>query len=346
MSVLEEIGSRGHEKLTIFQEGALTAIVAIHNTTIGPSLGGCRMRPYPTLDDALLDVLKLSEAMSYKNALCGIGFGGGKSVIVADRNLRKGREDLFRTFGRAVDSLAGRYITAEDMGTTVSDMEAIAKETRYVAGTDPARGGAGDPSPYTALGVFSGMKACLESIYGSVDFQGKKVAIQGVGSVGQQLLPLLLKAGASVVVSDTRSEVLSELEGVEVVAPEAIHRATCDIYSPCAVGGAISADVVPELQCKAIAGGANNQLASPELEVELKKKGILYAPDFAINAGGVIMCADEFEPGGFQDKRVRARVENIQQTIATIFKRASENNKLSGEVALTMAKERISQAAA
>ena len=345
-SVLAEVESRGHEKVHFFknEKSDTLAIIAVHNTKIGPSLGGCRMRDYSSLESALADVLNLSHAMSYKNSLCGINFGGGKSVIVAPRDLSQGRDELFRWFGDCVQAVGGTYITAEDMGTSVSDMSFVSKGTAHVAGTDPNAGGGGDPSPWTALGVYHGMKACAEHCFGSEDLSGKRVAIQGVGNVGYNLAKLLAEEGAELVVYDTREDVLRQsVEEFGAKVSENILLEECDFLSPCAAGGAITEEVAQKLNCKVVAGGANNQIVS-DAEAKLMAKGIVYAPDFAINAGGVILCADEFEEGGFTESRVRERVEKISSTISKILSLSKDSPKSAGEIAVQLATERINSA--
>lgn len=377
MSVLSEITAHGHEQVVFFQEntsyfstpsfsapgaehplvqrtgeggaapGGLVAIVAIHDTTLGPALGGCRMHAYGSLEEALYDVLRLSEGMTFKNSLAGLNLGGGKAVIVQDRALQEGRVELFRKFGGWVSSLGGRYITAEDMGTSVSDMTAVLECCSHVAGKDPALGGGGDPSPWTALGVFCGMRACLERVYGAADFTGRTVAVQGAGHVGNYLVGHLVKAGAKVVVADTRAEPLEHVRksyDVEVVSPKDIAEVQCDIFAPCAMGSAINPDTVGAIKCKIVAGAANNQLSDARIEGELARRGIVYAPDFAINAGGVIMCADEFEPGGYTESRVRSRVERIYETVGAVLDRAKSSGQSTAEVAIQLAKERIVKA--
>ncbi len=348
MPYIDEIPSRGHEHLSIFQNNSLgiVALIAVHNTTLGPSLGGCRLRDYSSVDEAVSDVTKLSQAMTWKNSLGGINFGGGKSVIIVDRDISKGRAELFQWFGDCVESLRGSYITAEDMGTTVSDIEIISSRTNHVAGRDPKLGGAGDPSPYTALGVFSGIRACLKHRFGSDDPSGRHVAIQGVGSVGMELCSLLVEAGANLTVADTREKFVSQatqMNLVNAVAVEEILTVDCDVLAPCAIGGIITEEVCGHLRCEIIAGGANNQLSDGAEEL-LREKGITYAPDFAINAGGVIMCADEFEEGGFQAERVRSRALNIYSTIEDILSLADSSKRLSAEVAIELAEKRIAEA--
>jgi leucine dehydrogenase len=302
--------------------------------------------PYGSITDALSDVLNLSEAMTYKNALCGINFGGGKSVIISPHVSGEKRAEIFQLFGRYVDSLGGAYITAEDMGTGVSDMEIVRSISAHVAGLSRGRGGGGDPSPYTASGVLFGIKACLEPVFGTKDLTQITVAIQGAGNVGGHLAKLLVNEGAKLILADIDqarvADLASEL-GAEVVEPEKIREAECDIFAPCAVGGTVDADAVSSLKCRLVAGAANNQLSCPSIEEELLKRSIAYAPDFAINAGGVILCADEFEPGGFSSRRVNQRVAEIGKTLSRIFDLAAEGEERAGEVAIRLAKDRISE---
>lgn len=349
MTALETLTTTAHESVSFFRdrESGLSCIIAVHDTSIGPSLGGCRLRPYSNLEDALADVLNLSEAMSYKNALCGIPFGGGKSVIVSDGSNTAPREALFASFGARVDSLNGRYIAAEDMGTTVKDMESIGRRTKWVAGTDPLKGGGGDPSPYTARAVFRGILVCLERVFGSSDPAGRRVAIQGVGHVGHYLAKELADAGAKLIVTDYSNTSLDEVKrlyGAEVVSPDGIYDVDADVFAPCAVGGTVNETTVPRLRCKIVAGAANNQINLKKTEEFLRKRGILYAPDFVINAGGVILCADEFEPGGYTLSRVMERVDRIPSTVAAVLDRARDSGQLAGEVALHMAREIIQAA--
>ncbi len=348
MSVLKEIPIRKHEQVSIFQDPAtqMLAVIAVHDTTLGPSLGGCRMREYDSVDDALFDALKLSEAMTYKNSLAGLNIGGGKSVIIGNSELIQGkeREKLFLSFGKAVASLDGRYITAEDMGTSVMDMSIILKSTEFVSGRDPLIGGGGDPSPHTAQGCFDGIRACLERLYNSGDYRGRSVAIQGVGHVGVHLAKLLVDAGAKVTISDlNEAQLLSVARelGVQRVAVHEILNVECDIFAPCAVGGTINPQTVDTLRCKAVAGAANNQISDDNTEERLFGRGILYAPDFAINAGGVILCADELEEGGVSFPRVRERVSRIYHTVCRVLDESKTTGELPGKVAVRLAKERI-----
>jgi len=349
ITVREDIKVAGFEQVVRFYNPDLdiVALVAIHSTSLGPALGGCRINKYDSETEALADVLRLAEGMSYKNSLCGINFGGGKSVIIAERDLEKNRTDLFAWFGECVQSLAGKYVTAEDMGTRVSDMNEVARHTSFVSGRPQEAGGGGDPSPYTALGVFEGIKACLSEVFGSDSLADKKIAIQGVGNVGFHLAQLLHDAGAKLFVSDVsvlRLNHAQEQFGATVVPIGEIQDIECDVFAPCARGGVVTKQNVSKLRCKIIAGGANNVFFEPELERVVADRGILYAPDFAINPGGVILCASEFEPSGYTDKWVRERVLAVRQTIARIFLESRKRGKLPREVALELAQERISSA--
>lgn len=349
MSVFNEIESLGHERVSVFQEktSGLVAIIALHNTVLGPAIGGCRMRAYGSFDEALSDVLKLAEGMTYKNSLCGLNIGGGKSVIVADPHLKNGREELFRAFGRCVQTFGGRYFTAEDMGTSVSDMEWIRQTTEFVVGGDRRHGGAGDPSPYTARGTFDGMRACLERRFGSGSFSGKKVAIQGVGHVGYFLAEHLHQAGAELIVTDTESDRVQRAVnkfGARAVDIDEIYEVDCDVFAPCAIGGTVNVETAAVLKCSIIAGAANNQIADDATVRIIEARGIMYAPDFAINAGGVILCSDELEEGGFRHSRVDDRVAQIYTTVGSILDRAQKSGRFTGEIAVQLAKERIEAA--
>ena len=345
-STVLQISDRGHEQVAFFRDPGtgVQAIIAVHNTKLGPAIGGCRVRPYASLDEALFDVLNLSEGMSYKNSLCGINFGGGKSVILADSRKIENREAVFKAFGNFMNSFMGSYYTAEDMGTSVQDVEYIGATTKYIVGSDPKKGGAGDPSPYTAKGTFDGIKASVRHVTGSDSLSGCKVAIQGVGSVGAYLAKLLHAEGAELIVCDTHEasvKSLVEAYGAKAVGVHDIYDADCDVFSPCAIGGTVNQETLPKLKCKIIAGAANNQVLTEELEKQIVAKGISYAPDFAINSGGVIAVADELEEGGFTQSRVDERVAKIGSTISAILKRSSESGELPGAVARKIAKERI-----
>ena len=324
-----------------------TYIIAVHNSRLGPGLGGCRYRNFQNADDALEDVLRLAEGMSYKNALCGIPFGGGKSVLHAPNVSAENRDALFLWVGECVDSLGGSYVIAEDMGTSVADIITVEKRTKHVSGSDPAKGGGGDPSPYTALGVFEGMKVAARHVWHSEDLKGRIVAVQGVGNVGRHLIDLLLGAGARIICCDPQQAHLDSVISkgdVQAVALDEIYDADCDILAPCAVGGVINSETVPRLQCEIIAGAANNQIHEIEAEAELRARIILYAPDFAINSGGVILCASESEPGGHDPERVRKRVLGIADTIQEVLVLAEEEGLLWSEAAFRLARARIDAA--
>jgi len=349
MSVLSEINRRDHEHISIFRDPKTNVqfIIAIHDTTLGPALGGCRMRDYPSLDDALYDVLSLSEAMTYKNSLAGLNIGGGKSVIAANNSMKEGRAELFESFGRHLCSLGGNYITAEDMGTSVEDMSMILKTCEYVAGRDVEIGGGGDPSPWTAIGLFKGIKACLERKYSSGDYAGRHFSIQGVGHVGYRIAKMLAEAGGKLTLYDRNKERLrdacSEFSAASSSAEEIVST-DCDVFIPCATGGSINPNTVETLRCDIVAGAANNQVAGDDTERRMIERGILYAPDYAINAGGVILCADELEPGGYTRTRVEERVERIYDTVGKILDEFSRTEELPGNIALRLAKERINNA--
>jgi len=319
----------------------LRAIVAIHSTTLGPSLGGTRFYPFQTEDEALRDVLRLARGMTYKAAAAGLDLGGGKAVIIGDPKRIKS-EELLRAYGRFIETLGGRYITAEDIGTNRDDMAVIRRETRYVTGVAPELGGSGDPSPVTAYGVFLGMKACAEEAWQEHTLDGRRVAVQGVGKVGYHLVKHLVDAGAKVVVSDVDVDAVARAVrdfGVETGDPDKIHAEECDIFAPCAMGGIIRDDTIPELKCAVVAGSANNQLERPEHGEALAQLGIVYAPDYVINAGGLINVADELQ--GYHPERARARVESIYRTLREIFHVARDRHISTSAAADAFARERI-----
>lgn len=341
--ILNEINCEGVH-IHADQENGAIAIVAIHSTALGPAVGGCRMRAYGSFNEALQDVLRLAQGMSYKNALAGLSYGGGKAVLLADPSSKVGRRQLMSAFGAFVRSLNGRYYTAEDMGTNVNDIEAIRESCPYVVGTARASGGCGDPSPFTALGVLHGMVACCEHRYKKASLKGRHVLVQGVGNVGMELVKLLHQEGARVSISDVDSNRVrsaTALYGCSSVPPEQIFETACDIFSPCAIGGIVTKQVATRMSCSILAGAANNQLSAPEVERILCERGILYAPDFAINAGGVIACVDQLEAGGFSLDRVTKRVEKIYQTILSIIAESSRSGAMTGETAVRIASCRI-----
>jgi len=343
---IELISSAGHEQVSVFQDATtgLLAIIAVHSTVLGPGLGGCRMVHYDNIDDAMKDVLRLSEGMTYKNSLAGLDLGGGKSVIIHDRNFEEGRTEFFKKFAECVASMQGKYITAEDMGTRVSDIDIISDICPYVAGRNIEQGGGGDPSPHTAEGVFQGIRAVLGFAYGSESFEGKKVCVQGVGNVGFTLASKLVAAGAKVIIADNRPEQLERASkelGAEVVDLDKVYDVECDVFAPCAIGAIINSETIPRLNCKIVGGAANNQLREEYDEKLLAERGIVYLPDFAVNAGGVIMCASEWREGGFDSKWVEGKVAAIYDTIGSILNASKKEDSLTGQMALKLAKERI-----
>jgi len=336
-----DIGVMGYERVVKARLGerGLTAIIAVHDTTLGPSLGGTRMWPFSSEEEALRDVLSLSRNMTFKAAMAGLKLGGGKSVIIGDPKKDKS-EKLFSDFGALVESLEGRYIASEDVGTEVADIEIAGKVTKHVVGTDPAKGGSGDPSPMTALGVFHGMRACLETVFGSEIFKGRRIAVQGAGKVGSYLAKRLVEAGAEVVISDVDSEKLQALQkelAIEICSPGEIHEQSCDVFSPCALGGLLNDETIAKLKCRVIAGGANNQLEHHRLAETLDKLGILYVPDYVINAGGLINVAAEL--GGYVRREVEEKVIELYLRVAHVLKIARESGVTPLEAANRMAQE-------
>jgi leucine dehydrogenase len=334
-----------HE-LIVFGDDAATglrAVIALHSTALGPAAGGCRMWPYATMAEAVSDVLRLSRGMSYKNAIAGLPFGGGKSVIIADPQKQKTPE-LFEAFGRFVDSLGGRYLTAEDVGTTTADMASVARATRYVAGLGRAPGEAGgDPAPKTALGVHLGIKAAARFRLGRSDLEGLSVAIQGLGGVGSHLARMLADEGARLKVADVRAaavrRVCDEL-GASAVAVEDVLAEDVDVLAPCALGAVLNEQSIPRLHARIVAGAANNQLAQGQDGQSLLAAGILYAPDYVINAGGIISVSREYR-GGATDAQVLEDIGQIPLRLTEIFERARHENRTTNAVADEMARERL-----
>jgi leucine dehydrogenase len=344
MNTFELIEKNDHEQVVFCSNrlAGLQAIIAIHDTSLGPALGGTRMWTYTTTDDALKDALRLSRGMTYKASVAGLNLGGGKAVIIGDPKKDK-TEDMFRVFGRFVEGLAGRYITAEDVGTDEVDMEYVRMETKYVTGISRTLGGSGDPSTVTAYGVYVGIKACVHEVFGNDSLQGKKIAVQGAGSVGSYLVQHLVKEGATVVVSDIFEERVKEVvknSGAEGIHPDKIYEVDADIFAPCALGGIINDDTIPKFKCKIIAGGANNQLLEEKKHAPiLKEKGILYAPDYAINAGGLINVANELE--GYNQERALNQASTIYKRIQQIITISKEHNITTHEAASRLAEDRI-----
>ncbi|MBA2528415.1 MAG: Glu/Leu/Phe/Val dehydrogenase [Euzebyales bacterium] len=333
----------GHEQVVFGNdsETGLRCIVAIYSTALGPALGGTRFYPYATESEALVDVLRLSKAMAYKAACAGLDLGGGKAVIIGDPTTAK-TEALLRAYGRIVESLGGRYVTACDVGTYPADLSIVARETRWATGTDAVEGGSGDSSVLTAYGTYIGIKACAERVFGSGALAGRHVAVQGVGKVGRKLAALLAEEGVRLTVgdvSDDASAWAAEQLGAEVVPNDKIHAVDADVYSPNALGGVVNDATLPELQCRIVAGAANNQLLEIRHGDALADAGILYAPDYVINAGGLIQVSDELHPGGPSAERARARVEQIGLRLREVFAMA-DAQQVSTEAAAELVAER------
>ena len=320
------------------EASGLKAIIAIHDTTLGPALGGTRVWNYDTEEEALNDVLRLAKGMTYKSAAAGLNLGGGKAVIIGDPKEIKS-EELWRAYGRFVQSLNGRYITAEDVNTTVDDMHIVAEETNYVTGLPST---SGDPSPVTALGVFHGIRASADEFYGSDDLSGKVVAVQGVGHVGYHVVKHLKEAGADVVVTDIKQKNIDKVVedfGVKVVEPGKIYSVDCDIFAPCALGAVINDDTIPQLKCDIVAGAANNVLEEERHGEVLEEKGILYAPDYVINAGGVINVYDELI--GYDRERALERAKNIFNNMKKVYNISKRDDIPTYQAADIVAEERI-----
>lgn len=345
MDVFEEVGKLEHEQVVFCHDpvSGLKAIIGIHNTTLGPALGGCRMWTYAKEEDALRDVLRLARGMTYKSAAAGLNLGGGKAVIIGNSKVDKS-EALFRSYGRFVQGLAGRYITAEDVGTSVRDMEWVRMETDFVTGISRALGGSGDPSPVTALGCYEGIKASVKWHTGSESLSGKTVTVQGVGHVGYHLVQHLTRDGAKVVVADIDDDnlkrVSDDFRSVEVVSTDTIYDVPCDVYAPCALGATVNDDTIPRLKCSIIAGSANNVLADESKHAKaLEEAGILYAPDYVVNAGGLINVANELE--GYNRERAIQQAAGIYQIVTQVYQISRDEGITTLRAANTLAERRI-----
>jgi valine dehydrogenase (NAD+) len=337
-----------HEQVIFGADDAtgLRAIVGIYSTALGPALGGTRFHPYPSEDDALADVLDLSRAMAYKNSLAGLDHGGGKAVIIGDP-VKDKTEPLLLAYGRFIDSLAGRYVTAADVGTYVADMDVVGRVTRFATGRSEAAGGAGDSSILTSFGVFQGMRACADHVWGSPTLAGRRVGISGVGKVGRRLAGLLVQDGATVVVADISERALDDVRrespSVEVVGSTAeLVTTDLDVFSPCALGHALTDDVIAALRARVVCGGANNQLAHPGTEALLAEQGILYAPDYCVNSGGVIQVADELR--GFSFQRAKQKAAGIFETTARVLALAQDEGVPPAVAADRLAERRMAAA--
>jgi len=341
--IFEQLDTYGHEQVVYChnKDAGLKAIIAIHNTVLGPALGGTRMWPYKTEAEALNDVLRLSRGMTYKNAVAGLNIGGGKAVIIGDPAKDKS-EALFRSFGQFVESLGGRYITAEDVGIDVNDMEFVFRETQYVTGVHQVHGGSGDPSPFTAYGTLQGLLATLNRKFGNEEVGNYSYAVQGLGHVGMEFVKLLKERGAKIFVTDINKALLDKAVseyGAEAVAPDEIYDVDADVYSPCALGATVNEETLPRLKAKIICGSANNQLATNEIGDEVGKRGILYAPDYAVNAGGVMNVSLEID--GYNRERAMRMMRTIYHNLTRIYEIAERDGIPTYKAADRMAEERI-----
>lgn len=341
MATMQEMG---HEQLVYCHDEAsgLKAIIGIHSTILGPALGGTRMWNYQSEEDAVRDVLRLSQGMTYKAAVAGLNLGGGKAVIIGNSRTDKS-EAMFKAYGRFVNSLSGKYITAEDVGTSKTDMAWIASETPHVSGLPESMGGSGDPSPVTAYGVFMGMKAGAHTVFGTADLAGRRVLVQGIGHVGSYLVEHLISEGAIVFISDVYApaieSILHKHQGLTVVDPLKVAEAEVDIYAPCALGGTLNSESIPLLRCSLVAGGANNQLAEEEDMQRLMDRSIAYAPDFVINAGGLINVYAEIK--GLNRDWAMEQTSNIYQQTLAIFEQANHSQTSTNKAAIHLAQKRL-----
>lgn len=344
MEMFEQLETMGHERVLICSnpDVGLKAIIAVHSTALGPGLGGARMWRYNSDEEAITDALRLSRGMTYKAAAAGLNLGGGKAVIIGDSKTDKS-EALFRAFGRYIDSLGGLYITAEDVGTDMEDMELILSETRWVTGVSPSHGGSGDPSPVTAFGTLQGIKSAVNWKYGDNSLRGRSVAIQGLGSVGGYLAQYLIEEGAKVFGSDIDQDEIEKARGigVEIVGADEIYDVDCDIFAPCALGAILNDETIPRLRCSIIAGASNNQLAEDKKHAKmLAEREILYAPDFVINAGGLINVYNELM-GGYNQERALRMTRSIYLNLSRVFEIARRDGITTAVAADRLAEERI-----
>ena len=344
MKLFEKMAEMGHEQVIFMQDQKtnLKSVIAIHSTKLGPAVGGCRMYPYDSEDDMLTDVLRLSRGMTYKSAAAGDDYGGGKTVIWGDPDKEKS-EGLFRALGKFIDGFKGRYYTGTDVGTTYYDFVTMRKETPYVGALPEEYGGGGDSSIPTAYGTYMGLKASCKEKYGSDSLEGKTIAVQGLGKVGGKLIKHLLDDGAEVYATDVDEDSIEAARelGVNIVEPEEIFDVDCDIFSPNALGAVINDDTIERLNCDIICGAANNVLAEPRHGKMLYDKDILYAPDYVVNAGGLIQVTDEMDPTGYNEERVMSKCENIYDTLLKVFEISKEKDIPTFEAANHMVEERI-----
>lgn len=339
-----EIQVNGYEKVVRCrdEQSGLHALIAVHDTTLGPALGGLRMLPYASEDEALFDVLRLAKGMTYKSAIAETGLGGGKSVIIGD--LAKKTPDLLRAMGLFVDSFGGKYITAEDMNIGLKDVEVIRETTKYVTGLSRERGSSGNPSPYTARGCLVGIRATLEEVFGLPTFAGRRVMIQGVGDVGGRLAVMLKEQGAEVIICDINEARVAELSrkhGFRAVPDSSHLDEDVDVYAPCARGATINDQTIPRLKCKAVAGAANNQLREPYHADRLRERGIVYAPDYVINAGGIVNVSIELLPGGYDEQKSLAKVDRVYDNLKRVYQIAKAEKISTRAAAEKLAEERL-----
>ena len=343
MEILEQMGAEGHEQLVVVSDAGsgLKAIIAIHDTTLGPACGGTRIWPYKSEREAMWDALRLSRAMTYKSAAADLPLGGGKGVIIADSHTQK-TEALVRAYGRFVDTLGGRYLTTTDVGSTGRDMEYIKQETDYVVGLPVTAGGSGDTSIMTGLGIYMGMKACAKETWGNDSLQGKVVAMQGFGKVATHTAHHLMKEDATLVVTDVFDRALDGARdlGLKVVKPDDIYGIDCDIFAPCALGGVINPETIPQLKCKVIAGGANNQLMSESDGEALHRMGIMYGPDYILNSGGIVNVESEIS-GIYNADRAREKTERVYEIMERVISISKKEEIPTAIAADRLAEERL-----
>ncbi|MBK7576859.1 MAG: Glu/Leu/Phe/Val dehydrogenase [Ignavibacteria bacterium] len=343
MQIFETLQSMGHEQVVLCsdQTTGLRAIIAVHNTSLGPALGGTRMWNYESDEAAITDALRLSRGMTYKAAVSGVNLGGGKAVLIGDPRTDKS-EAMFRAYGRMVETLRGRYITAEDVGTSVRDMEWIRMETKYVTGVG-GQGGSGDPSPVTALGVYSGMRAAAHATWGKDSLAGKRVVVQGAGNVASHLVEHLTRDGATVYLTDIyeeKAKALAAKHGATLISPDAVFTTSCDVFSPNALGAILNDETIPQLTCEVICGGANNQLKEEKKHAQmLKERNIMYAPDYVVNSGGLMNVASEVE--GYDREKVMRQAESIYDITMNILVTSRERNMLTIEASNAIAEDRL-----
>ncbi len=343
MDIFKFMGEHGHEQILLCSEPSVgyRGIIAIHNTTLGPALGGTRFWNYASEDEAILDALRLAKGMTYKAAVTGLNLGGGKSVIIGDPRVKQNREMIMRAHGRFVDSLKGRYITAEDVGTSVEDMDFMLMETKFVAGL---QGGSGDPSPITAHGTYVGIKAACKHKFGSDSVKGIKIAVQGLGHVGHYLCQYLAKEGAQLIVTDIDEERVNRVVkefGAQAVKPDEIYKVDAPVFAPCALGAIINDETLKVMKFEIIAGAANNQLAEERHGDELEKRGVLYAPDYVINAGGLINVYGEIQ--GWPAGRAKRKAGEIYDTLLQLFELSKKEGLPTYKAADRLAERRIEQ---